>query len=356
MNKITYYFGAGASYNSVPILNELSLEMIEFGRRLLEIEKHSFEEKSHNPWDLESNPLSHVGWELLNLGTLSKNFNTIDTYARKLYANNALEDLSRLKNNLSIFFSLWQVISYRSFASRSSSLKSSTMDQRYISLIATFLPPERSIRLRDNINFITWNYDLQLQLAYLKFADPSSTLTSINRLLPYFTTETQTQLKICHLNGYCGRLKIKENRDIFLLEDLLPLKDFDALVFSFKNIIKGKYTENPGEVYSLNFAWEKDNHISQRAINAALELAKETETLVIIGYSFPIFNREIDTDIIRTMVNNKLKRIYYQSKEADETFLRDTFGIYGKSPDFAEYDVKITIEKNNMDQFIIPHT
>ena len=48
----------------------------------------------------------------------------------------------------------------------------------------------------------------------------------------------------------------------------------------------------------LTFAWESQNH--QRFSNS-LELSKEiikgSEILVVIGYSFPFFNREIDKEI-----------------------------------------------------------
>jgi hypothetical protein len=47
----------------------------------------------------------------------------------------------------------------------------------------------------------------------------------------------------------------------------------------------------------------------------ATEGTKFTNVLVVIGYSFPFFNREIDRKIIKAM--SKIHKVYFQSKEPD---------------------------------------
>jgi hypothetical protein len=75
--------------------------------------------------------------------------------------------------------------------------------------------------------------------------------------------------------------------------------------------LKAKFEQfygNP-KIYPLvNFAWES-SHI-QDYLAKAEEIAKLTSILVVIGYSFPFFNREIDRRIIRSMTN--LTKVYIQ--------------------------------------------
>ncbi len=65
---------------------------------------------------------------------------------------------------------------------------------------------------------------------------------------------------------------------------------------------------------SLSFAWE-DYSTGKVAIKRAIESTSETEILVVIGYSFPFFNRFVDRDIIRSM--NRLKKVYFQAPDAE---------------------------------------
>ena len=80
---------------------------------------------------------------------------------------------------------------------------------------------------------------------------------------------------------------------------------------------------------SLSFAWEKQNADSS-IINFSIQGTNDAEVLVVIGYSFPFFNREVDREIIGAMKN--LKIVYFQSPEANS--LRDRF--YGIRPDIAK--------------------
>jgi hypothetical protein len=361
MNNITYYLGAGASYSALPVLNELSEEMIQFANSLIpEGFAHNFNQISIE----ESNPitnhsLAHFAWELKQLGMVSASFNTVDTYARKLFANGSLHKLAKLKNTLSLFLSMWQCCQ-KNFKTRNSEY-APEIDPRYISLIATFLNPEGGIKLIDNLNFITWNYDMQLQLAYQKFFNESIELAKINDYLPFdpINDTLRRKLKICHLNGFCGYMKTRSEKDIFFIDRLLPVKNISQLKEAFQSKANEIYPEKPEPVYSLNFAWEKDIILKDRIFERAIEIAKETRTLVIIGYSFPIFNRKIDSLIFKTMIeSNNLKKIYYQSLDANEKFLRDTFEIVGRNHENSDYTIKIEVVKDpeNMKQFVIPHT
>jgi hypothetical protein len=72
----------------------------------------------------------------------------------------------------------------------------------------------------------------------------------------------------------------------------------------------------------LNFAWENDNNYidkyrgHSKNLEEAEHIASETEILVVIGYSFPIFNREIDNILFKKM--QKLKKVYIQDREPEK--------------------------------------
>ncbi len=78
--NITYLFGAGASYNAVPVVNEMSdafSEVIEYvTRNLIEVKKVKKPDEVRCVQEFIDN-LNH-------LRDISKEFNTIDTYTRKL--------------------------------------------------------------------------------------------------------------------------------------------------------------------------------------------------------------------------------------------------------------------------------
>ena len=94
----------------------------------------------------------------------------------------------------------------------------------------------------------------------------------------------------------------------------------------------------------LSFAWEEtENHAKIMA--AIKSKTQDTEVVVVIGYSFPFFNREVDRAIFANMPN--LKKIYIQdiNARAVEPSLKAVL---------AE-NSKISIEKvENCDQFHLP--
>lgn len=127
---------------------------------------------------------------------------------------------------------------------------------------------------------------------------------------------------------------------------------------------------------SFNFAWENDpNYRDKYAghsknLEAAEIIASETEILVIIGYSFPVFNREIDNRLFMKM--NKLEKVYIQDKNPEKirSTIENAFSIFqqrklmNSNPfhtmkDNTEDLVSIPMvkiqEENNTDQFIIPY-
>ena len=68
----------------------------------------------------------------------------------------------------------------------------------------------------------------------------------------------------------------------------------DEHIFIFDNYIK--------------YSWEHSNDDFSNKVHSVLS---ETEILVIIGYSFPAFNRRIDQNMFDSLVPDKIKKIVY---------------------------------------------
>ena len=102
---------------------------------------------------------------------------TVDTYARKLWLQNKKIKLKTLKEFLCLFFAFEQ-------SSRSDKLPNiydkqseygvnethihTPLDYRYDVFMATLL--DRDMLLPENISIISWNYDYQLELAYMNLS------------------------------------------------------------------------------------------------------------------------------------------------------------------------------------------
>lgn len=99
--------------------------------------------------------------------------------------------------------------------------------------------------------------------------------------------------------------------------------------------------EQPNPQLSLSFAWEAGHSDFLRAVTSDIA---ETEILVIIGYSFPFFNRGVDRLILGAL--NKLKKVYIQSPEASNIQTR----FKATRPDEVPF-----LLSSDIDQFLIPN-
>ena len=362
VKNITYLFGAGASYQAFPILNELSEAIGKFFENpdfSSKIEEQKQGKSVKNPYSPESNIEYYLAYEFSELSILSDKFNTVDTYAKMLFLNKKFKELHQLKNNLSLFLSLWQRKTNKVKHSRPEGKKKfRNIDPRYIALIASFVTNNQQISINENINFITWNYDLQLELAFGLFAELTD-LNEIDQLFCFQPINSDSKLKVCHLNGYGGYVSSEEKK-AFVLNEINFESSSIRLARQLKNNSIHKLLNSNRGDDMISFAWE-NNLINKIVRTHAEKILSETDILVIIGYSFPVFNREIDNILFNSLLRSgKVERIYYQSPDANESFLRETFNIPDGNLGFAtgkvaiDKGIPIIIRTDNMDQFVIP--
>jgi|SRR6187402_223846 len=114
-----------------------------------------------------------------------------------------------------------------------------------------------------------------------------------------------------------------------------------ALTYGYANL-KNKYRQYDCHV-NINFAWYRDREL----LGKIVETYNETEVLVVIGYSFPFFNRDVDREIIRSM--SKLRKIYIQDCNPENIKSR----FLSILPDWEKNNVQI-IPVNDVTEFFLP--
>ena len=114
----------------------------------------------------------------------------------------------------------------------------------------------------------------------------------------------------------CAIIKLNGTANFFVEEDWLQYSDTMKIDKTLLKKILNKYAECvnvercDGRL-RLNFAWE-EAYSKDLLEKVTPQLVKDATTLVVIGYSFPYFNRKIDRAIIENMPH--LKNIYIQDK------------------------------------------
>jgi hypothetical protein len=344
MANITYLLGAGASVNCLPIVGQIadrigSLQAL-LASKYLELSQSSYVTttdpikevlsrpiQNHDPYHHILKLVSDLEW-LKSEGTKHA---TVDTLAKKFYLTKERDKLHKLKLILSTFFTLIQC--------------TSRPDGRYDSLLAGLL--NEQLNLPNNVNFLTWNYDLQIELAgmeYFQTKDVNAMQTSLKTYPRAGLSASPYAPKVVHLNGVAG---LYESGDSFanLYRKINSTGSLaNDLIASLEEI---KFIYEPSAKYSLNFhnlfsfSWE-DNDVAREAREYAMNIMRNTHVLVLIGYSFPFFNRSVDRSLLTSA--SQLLKIYYQDPKINGNFLTQQFKL------------QIPIEHvPEVDQFFIPH-
>lgn len=361
MAKITYLLGAGASYNACPILEKQAEMMINVASAEIDRLKFSPDRNGlfskidfENIYDLNKfqNSEYKILWYMYNFGIKAKEYNTIDTYARKLYLNKEFKEYKLLKMCVSVFFDLWENF-YHSKFNLKEKIPFKKIDDRYKSLFSVLLENENDkIKLNSNFKFITWNYDLQLIETFRLFLGNHlfRNLNSINSNNLKFKREDKSiNNDVFHLNGHRGFFKdILDNDEKEIV--LNYSNSLDVYWGNLQNLFQATILNNAKFDNYINYAWEHD--LSDDFFKNISKVLNETEILIIIGYSFPAFNRKIDQFLFKHLNCNVLKKIIYQDPNADKEMIINLFeDIYC----YEEVDIKILTDEKSLKQFYLPN-
>jgi hypothetical protein len=334
MKNVTYLVGAGASANCLPLVKDFDIRMEQL-IHLFQEEQYqisavdSFKDfNSKTKKEIQEDFINNLQWLIIEC----KNHASIDTYAKKLFLKGETVKLKTLKVTLSVFLVFAQCLN--------------NYDKRYDTFFASIL--QNLYSLPRNIKIISWNYDLQIERAYGEFKDHYS----LEQNNPWLNIKSKF-LKRNYVNddGFCV-CKLNGSATIIESENFnYPYTEINS-VFDRQTIEKALYkyalllfTETD-RFSGLSFAWENGSGGENDILTKTKLATVATDVLVVIGYSFPFFNREIDREIIQNM--KKLEKVYFQAPDAKNLVER----FESIRPDI---DIKKLVPRFDIDQFLLPN-
>ena len=361
--KVTYLLGAGASAQTIPTVAAFGgkiKELIERLRSGLPIETIDTYDDNGNSSSVQQQLADYASFVLQEL----KNFSSVDTYARYLYFTN-LPELPKLKALINFCFSYWQHVE--------------GLDKRYDSLFSLVVKGQtQQPILPNNIRIVTWNYDLQLESCvsrYFQYPDLEFFDQEIN-LFPSVRKKLLSEksgFSIFKLNGsaqtyfHVGKISKSRFPLSFFNKELLSTKEKSELSLNLNFHLKQFYlsaSSFPQMHPVISYSWEKEPQM-EIVRKLCFDTCSDTEILVIIGYSFPLINREVDEELFREM--RLLNKIIIQSPKKTIQGVRErcigflnhqnnpqifTTGPYGDYFDSVAQDQIISIESTN--EFYVP--
>lgn len=334
MSKVVYLLGAGASYGErsernasdlgigfgmggdlerelykkvantplrgcikrgLPVVNELedTIARLLDGQNNIVLDSNQF-----NAFIESCRP--HLEW----LKECCHNYPTIDTYAKQLFIvdGEAGEKYLRLKYALSLLFTLLQSVN--------------TRDLRYDAFIAALV--DKMGCLSKDVSILSWNYDSQIELAYSGFMPETDKRIEIiwdklNVLSKTITSKTfgnndvKNTFSLTKLNGSALLFDTQSSKIWdFQFDPFVKQCSLDTFTHMFGGAVSNART-------TLSYAWEDD--FSASFNNRIDQIAPHASALVVIGYSFPYVNRDVDRFILNRM--GHLSTIYVQDKDPD---------------------------------------
>jgi len=311
MSRTKYYLGAGASYgrrdedkkiiDGIPVVSEIPEQFALF-RAYIEtaVIPSDCEMVFQNTYRLPASNIESERRDMLyDIDQLIKGIQehaTIDTYARKLYLTGRACEFKKLKSVLCAFF-VWAQLVYKP-------------DGRYDTFLANVLE-EGNLMLPKDISIVSWNYDSQIENAYKAY--------NHNSKLPLFEKNIQGEWPQQPNHGVI--IKINGSATFEDKSTIQYIKDDEKNMPAALQIIEFYHdsqvdTSGIGLDFKthLSFAWEKSTN-NEKIKSTLTQTTNDTEIVVVIGYSFPFFNRVTDRAIFSGMPN--LKKVYVQDINPD---------------------------------------
>lgn len=356
MGKFTYLLGAGASYNAFPLVVDFEKTVLSFLTLFEEETQKVF--RAHELKDLQqewiyvTSAIRELKNKTSTIFEKHSNLSSIDKKAKKFYLDRRNDDLLEIKAIIDFYFQAAQFIGHSKI----------NIDNRYTVFFNDILKLGENDRpfLPPTFSILSWNYDIQLELTAAQifkeeFLGRIHTQLNISPQVINHPQQ-QSQFSVVKLNGMSAMLVEKDKFYRYTVQNLRnnynelhPVDKFNLIYTLSDNYLKltGNYLNN--KIFTgINYGWEA-NSLATLTRQRAKEIAKETEYLVIIGYSFPLFNREVDGPILNTM--KKLKKVYIQIPEVDIETVYDRFIALANELKLDKIKIK---KETKLNEFIIP--
>lgn len=312
--NLTYILGAGASANALPVANQIAdtlRKFINFFQRCGgEIDNSiAYEGSEKKLSELKTELLRDINEILDNIIIIRPELfssmemdiqpirsTTFDDFAENLDFNS--EKFKRLSTAYSLVMSVEEFYN---------------IDTRYISFTNRIV--EGSHFMRDNIKIINWNYDNQLQKSIMQ-TKKISYFEAYKRLntIEKYTSFQRKSGSVFRLNGsFNYNFKHSRNESVPFLNDKNKKKHTEREIA--KEIVKlyGYCVYHPDchNLLSLN-----NDRYTNETKELAINSVRDTQYLVIIGYSFPDLNAETDKEILSSMT--KLEKVFIQDLKPND--------------------------------------
>jgi len=287
-----YLTGAGASCNALPMTQNFAQKLLDCYHGYKKFREDLKSQKA----TVSTDSIKHEGDFLRCLEWLIdevKRHASIDTYAKKLIIRRDQAKLIQLKATLSTFFVIEQA--------------RNMVDQRYDSFFASVIEydPYGKVTWPKNLKVITWNYDMQLEKAFHDYYPNDK----------FIIEHIALSHDIVRLNGVAGTLLPGHIGDSYTC--ILKPYTVDTVLTALDMF--GKYMEDPSQYKpDIKFAWEQQENYIDRIIAPITSVA---DILIVIGYSFPFFNRSTDRKILNQMKG--LQKVYVQVPKDSHASVRN---------------------------------
>ncbi|HLO44329.1 MAG TPA: hypothetical protein VK175_08360 [Leadbetterella sp.] len=267
-DRIVYYLGAGASANAIPMVSEIARAIQKFRYFVLNETNQKTSVYSGLTDDLK---MKHHDFRdfCLKYSDLIENVASIDTYAKRLWDQDLKVEYEDYKLFLVVLFNFFH---FRETKKELTNTTQNTLEGRYENLIRTINTGKgNTLLIPYQFSFFSWNYDFQLEATFCRDFENQ------NSKLDFSNVKNNLHCKIVNFNGSSNLDDIIE-----FPESVGYDKVFERL-FEIYQKVKNNKVKN-----KLKFAWE---HSLDRFTFSDIQ---ETRFVVVIGYSFPSFNRDID--------------------------------------------------------------
>ena len=129
--------------------------------------------------------------------------------------------------------------------------------------------------------------------------------------------DLSSQMSVYKLNG----VACTKSDELHALQNeigkALTKNNIGGILLGYKNV------RNKVTTPTISYAWEEDTIQESNVVQLAIDAVKDAHFLVVIGYTFPEDNREIDNTVIKKMEN--LEKVYIQDfcpHEVESNFLK----------------------------------
>lgn len=332
MNKTTYLFGAGASYNSIPTVVDMVKHMPVLIQKL--------KDSGYNNSGITKKKLEPFIKALEEINDSLNYTQTPDATLRRFYQK------GNFKYYLAVY---WIYLNLIQFVIRDEigltedvigrSLNS--IDRRYSQFIA-----EEFYDDPHKFHFLSWNYDTQLEQslqAMFNLKDLNSVYNQFHVYPSPVRKGTELPL-IVHLNGTSAVYQFDGNKKHNIQEGISNISQGTNLIDALSRLLwiieRDKLPQIKLE-NTLKFSFTFKNNDLPNLEHVVHDILQNTAKLIVVGYSFPRLNRNIDSILLGHLPLNT--EIILQNPVSHADRVHEWFKIERN---------RIRIETENMDNFI----